>query len=542
MAFQRTLHRFGRDRRGAVSILTALGLTMLIGSAALAVDVGSLYLERRKLQGIADAAALAAAGRPDDERAAAERIIAANCDCNIVIAALTPGTYTADIATPAEQRFVAGGSAPNAVRITLTRDRPLFLGRFLTGRRDSIIRVTATGARQGYAAFSLGSRVAAVHGGAVNALLSELTGSEIGLSLMDYQALADTDIDLLAFADALRTSAGAEVLTFGQTLDSRVTMPQVLSALATASGGEGAEVLERIASGALPRTLLPSRAIDLGPRSSSIRVDPANPVKVNALSLMRSMLLLANAERQIDLSLTSDLPGGSGIDLALLIGEPPAGSPLIAVTDDQQVVVRTAQVRLKLETRIVTPLAEVELPLLAELGSASARIADIDCTRGASDAVSLAVTTSPAMVAIGTVDDEDFQDMQRPLDPQPARLLRLPLASVDGEAEMILSDLAEKTVDFSREEIDAGQVKTVESTGLVAGAAASLADRLDLDVNILGLGLNFGGLTDLVGETATLAAPLLDGVLADLTGVLGIHLGEADARVNALRCGKARLV
>ncbi len=542
MAFQRTLHRFGRDRRGAVSILTALGLTMLIGSAALAVDVGSLYLESRKLQGIADAAALAAAGRPDDERAAAERIIAANCDCNIVIAALTPGTYTADIATPAEQRFVAGGSAPNAVRITLTRDRPLFLGRFLTGRRDSIIRVTATGARQGYAAFSLGSRVAAVHGGAVNALLSELTGSEIGLSLMDYQALADTDIDLLAFADALRTSAGAEVLTFGQTLDSRVTMPQVLSALATASGGEGAEVLERIASGALPRTLLPSRAIDLGPRSSSIRVDPANPVKVNALSLMRSMLLLANAERQIDLSLTSDLPGGSGIDLALLIGEPPAGSPLIAVTDDQQVVVRTAQVRLKLETRIVTPLAEVELPLLAELGSASARIADIDCTRGASGAVSLAVTTSPAMVAIGTVDDEDFQDMQRPLDPQPARLLRLPLASVDGEAEMILSDLAEKTVDFSREEIESGQVKTVESTGLVAGAAASLADRLDLDVNILGLGLNFGGLTDLVGETATLAAPLLDGVLADLTGVLGIHLGEADARVNALRCGKARLV
>lgn len=542
MAFDRTLRRFGRDRRGAVSILTALGLTMLIGSAALAVDVGSLYLDRRKLQGIADAAALAAAGRPDEERAAAERIIAANCDCNIVIAALTRGTYTADIATLAEQRFVAGGSAPNAVRVTLTRDHPLFFGRFLTGRRDSVIRVTATGARQGYAAFSLGSRVAAVHGGAANALLSELTGSEIGLSLMDYQALADTDIDLLAFSDALRTGLDAEVLTFGQTLDSQVTLPQVLSALAAASGDDGAEVLERLASSALPRTLLPSRAIDLGPRSSSIRVDPANPVKVNALSLMRSMLLLANAERQIDLSLASDLPGGSGIDLALLIGEPPAGSPLIAVTDDQQVVVRTAQVRLKLETRIATPLAQVELPILAELGSASARIADIDCTRGASDAVSLAVTTSPAMVAIGTVDDEDFQDMQRPLDPQPARLLRLPLASVDGEAELILSDLAEKTVDFSRDDIESGQVKTVESTGLVAGAAASLADRLDLSVNILGLGLNLGGLTDLVGETAALAAPLLDGVLADLTGVLGIHLGEADARVNALRCGKARLV
>src|SRR3546814_15423149 len=65
------------DTGGGISILTAFGLTMLIGSAALAIDVGSLYLDRRKLQGIADAAALAAAGRPGEEQAAAERIIAA---------------------------------------------------------------------------------------------------------------------------------------------------------------------------------------------------------------------------------------------------------------------------------------------------------------------------------------------------------------------------------------------------------------------------------------------------------------------------------
>src|SRR3546814_8372455 len=91
------------------------------------------------------------------------------------------------------------------LRITLTRDRPLFFGSFLTGRRDSIIRATATGARRGYAAFSLGSRVAALNGGLPNALLSALTGSKVSLSVMDYNALASTDIDLLAFSDALRT-------------------------------------------------------------------------------------------------------------------------------------------------------------------------------------------------------------------------------------------------------------------------------------------------------------------------------------------------
>lgn len=542
MGMINTLRAFVRDRRAGISIATAFAMTMLIGAAALAIDVGSLYLDRRKLQGIADAAAMAAAARPGEEQAAAERIIAANCDCGIRIAALTPGIYTPDGAIAAEQRFAAGGASANAVRIVLTRDRPLYFGSFLTGGRNSVIRATATGARRGYAAFSLGSRVAAVHGGLPNALLSGLTGSQVSLSLMDYNALASTDIDLLAFSEALRTEIDAEVLTFGQTLDSQVTMPQVVAALASASEGQAASALEHIAARALPRSLVPSRAIDLGPRSSSIRVDAANPVKVNALSLLRAMLLLGSANRQVDLSVASNLPGGSGIDVALLIGEPPAHSPLIAVTDTNAVIVRTAQVRLKLDTRIATSLASVHIPVLAELGSASARISDIDCRPDSAAAVSLAVVTSPAMLAIGTVDAADFQNMQRPLDPRPARVVKLTLASVDAEAELILSDLAEKQVGFSRDEIDDGSVKTVSSSGMVAGAAKSLSDRMDLRVNVLGLGLNLNALRTVVGDTVALAAPVLDTVLADVTGLLGVHVGQADARVNALRCGKAKLV
>lgn len=536
------LPNFSADRRGGISIATAFALAMLIGSAALAVDIGSFSLDRRKLQGIADAAALAAAGRPGAERAAAERIIAANCNCNIVIASLTPGTYQPDPAVQAELRFTAGGSAPNAVRIVLTRDRPMVFGRFLTGRDETVIGASATAARRGYAAFSLGSRVAALHGGVPNALLSALTGSQVKLSVMDYNALANADIDLLAFSDALRTELGANVLTFGQTLDTQATLPQILSALAAASDGQAATALSTLATNAVPTSLFPSRAIDLGPRSSSIRVDEANPVKVNAMSLLRSVLLLANANRQVDLSVASNLPGGSGVDIALLIGEPPADSPLIAITDTQQVVVRTAQVRLKLVTKVALPLASVEIPVYAELGSASARITDIDCFAGNSDAVTLGITTSPAKLAIGKVADSDFQDMQRPLDPEPVKLVKLPLASVEGKAELVLSDLNEKPARFTRDEIDDGMVKTVESSGLVAGAAKSLADRIDLKVNVLGLGLGLNALSGVVGEALGLAAPVLDGVLEGLTGVLGVHIGEADARVNALRCGRAKLV
>src|SRR3546814_18532195 len=115
----------------------------------------------------------------------------------------------------------------------------------------------ATCAGGGDAACSRGARAAAVHGGVANALLSALTGSSVDLSVMDYDALAGTDVDLLAFSEALRTELDADVLTFGQTLDSQVTLPQALSALASASNGQAADVLERIADGPSPRPPIP---------------------------------------------------------------------------------------------------------------------------------------------------------------------------------------------------------------------------------------------------------------------------------------------
>ena len=50
-----------RDERGAAAVLIALVLVPLLGFAAIAVDIGSLYADRAKLQISADAAALAVA-------------------------------------------------------------------------------------------------------------------------------------------------------------------------------------------------------------------------------------------------------------------------------------------------------------------------------------------------------------------------------------------------------------------------------------------------------------------------------------------------
>jgi uncharacterized membrane protein len=53
--------RIRSDESGQVLILTALSMTMLFGFLALAVDVGTLFDAKRRLQVAADAAATAGA-------------------------------------------------------------------------------------------------------------------------------------------------------------------------------------------------------------------------------------------------------------------------------------------------------------------------------------------------------------------------------------------------------------------------------------------------------------------------------------------------
>ena len=55
-----------KDQRGVTAVVVALTLTMLLGFAALAIDVGYLYATKNELQNIADSAALAAAGKLGD--------------------------------------------------------------------------------------------------------------------------------------------------------------------------------------------------------------------------------------------------------------------------------------------------------------------------------------------------------------------------------------------------------------------------------------------------------------------------------------------
>lgn len=90
---------YGHLRRedGAVAVLVAVMAVALVGFAALVVDVGSLYEERRALQTAADAAALAGVQELPGDTAAAEaaarRYVAENAGADVTVQVAIDRTY-----------------------------------------------------------------------------------------------------------------------------------------------------------------------------------------------------------------------------------------------------------------------------------------------------------------------------------------------------------------------------------------------------------------------------------------------------------------
>ena len=234
-AFRHRLLRLAHDRRGSVTILMVASLMALMASTALAVDMGSVYLANRKLQGVADAAALAAVGTSGSASTAAQQVITDNNLTGAQVSGLVPGTYTPDGSIKAAQRFVSGTPTTNAIQVTLVQSVPLFFGGVITGRRSTQVHATALAARIDYAAFSIGTRLAAVQGGLPNLLLSKLAGTDLNLSVADYNALVGTQIDLLSFSKQLSTKLNLTGASFNDALKANATLPQILSALAATS-------------------------------------------------------------------------------------------------------------------------------------------------------------------------------------------------------------------------------------------------------------------------------------------------------------------
>lgn len=538
------------DVRGGAGVLVAAVLPVLIGAGALAVDLGSVQLETRRLQGIADAAAIDAAVDPVNAQTRAEQSLARSGWPRAATVQAQAGTYSQSSSTGVGVRFSAGGAAPDAVRVTVASQSPTFLARIF-GQTNVAISRTATAKRQRAAAFSIGSRLASLNNGLLNAYLGALTGSNVSLSVMDYNALASADVDLFAFLSAVRTRAGVDAGTYADVLNTQVTGPQALSALADALGAGTAGALVRLMAATVPggQSVTLSTLIDAGPLGRQTQ-GGTGIARVNALAMITALLQLSSPQHQVSLDLGATIPGLSSVTLTLAVGDRVRQSPWIAISDIGAVIVRTAQTRAYVDARLAPTLlpglivpVSARVPVFVELAAAEAKVADIRCPSTDGKAVDIDARTNPGRAALGTVDPATVGDFGAAVTVSRATIVDTPLVDVVGSSEVSLGASEPwQRLTFNAAAITAGTMQTVRSTQPVGGVAASLMAHPTLQVILLGLPIPISPLVSAVGGLLQTAAGPIDGLLGLVSGTLGVGIGEADVRVTGIRCGMAALV
>ena len=527
-----------KDERGGVAVMTALFGGIFCILAALAVDVGSITLRARQIQGVADLSALAAAHDLARADVAARATAQANLS-DVQTVAVVKGAYVADARVKPRDRFNPSASKPNAARVEVTAPAPLFFGRWILQRDALAVRRTATAAIPGaepQAMFSIGSRLASLDGGLANALLSGLLGSNVSLTVMDYRALAGAKVNLLQFSDALATELGVTAGDYDALLQQEVTAGRALKVLESIAGADSKSALGKLTRAPVDARLKLGELIGVEADARQGLREALN-AEVSALDLIMASLETANGDRQVALDLGART-GLADLDVMLAIGERPNKSPWLTITGKDEPIIRTAQARIYLKAttaQALSGLAQVKLPVLVEAASSEARLKRIQCNGART--VLLAVRPGVARARIGTIDESKLKNFKTPLASAPATLISiLGLVSVKAHADLEIADQNWTDVSFSAADIDQGKVKTARSRGFVNGLVVSLLQRLDVDVQIIGLGLGLGDLVRATGLLLTPLGPVLDGVIQPLLDLLGLKLGEADVQVHGVQC------
>lgn len=531
---------FLHKEEGGVAIMAAAFGVLLCGFAALAVDVGSIALTARRVQGTADLAALTAARDLNRAEAAARATARANLpqlDSYVV----RKGRYVPDASKAPKERFKVQGADANAAQVELTAPARLYFAKWIFKKDVVMVTRQATAALPGgqsRAMFSIGSRLASLDEGLANALLSGLLGSNVSLKLMDYRTLADAQVNLLQFSDTLAANVGVTAGDYDALLKQEVTTGQVLKALELVASADSRSVLSQLTH--LPLTtklkLQDLIGVEADARQGLKRGLDAN---VSALDILMASLETANGDRQIALD-AGARTGLADLDIILAIGERPNKSPWLTVTAKGDPIIRTAQTRIYLKAttaQALSGLAQVKLPILVEVASAEAHLSDIQCS--ASPTARLAVRPGIAHARIGTIDEAKLKNFKSELKTEEATLVSALAGTVKvmAKADLKVADQTWQTVNFTHAEAKAGQIKSVRSQAFINGLIVSLLRDVDARVDLIGLPLiSVGGVLNALGLLLTPLGPVLDGVVQPLLTLLGVKLGEADVQMHAIEC------
>jgi uncharacterized membrane protein len=548
------IKRFCADERGNFAIMGAGLMTLVIGCAALGVDLGSIFADRRRTQSTADLAAIVAASNLTNATNAATATLTDN---NFPASALTSvqlGTYTANSAIAPSARFVtpAVGTA-NAARVTLNTQTPLYFAKFITGSNQYTIKTSATATTTQMASFAIGSRLLSVNNGLLNAMLGGMLGTTLSLSVMDYQSLLSAKIDAFSFLSAVATRVGLTAGTYSSILSTNIKVSDIiaaaLSAQQVANGASSATTalssISQAMNGITTQMQLGS-LIDVGPYGGlTAGTKPQMGVAVSLLDLLNATAQIANGTHQIATGVNLTLPGIASVSLLATVGERPVGSTWLAV-GTQGASVHTAQTRVLLQVQLVGtgPVSVVNLPVYVEVASGTATLNSVSCGYPNISTSNVALGVAPGIVNawIGNVTTADMNNFTTAPNPPAATLVNLGLITVTGRANAYMGNTTPTSTSFSYADIQAQTKKTVTTTNFTSSLTSSLLGNLSLTVTVGPLGIPIPGLGGIVSGILGGATSSVDQLLATVLQTLGIGIGQADVWVNGIRCDGAVLV
>ncbi|MBN8966174.1 MAG: hypothetical protein J0H89_12540, partial [Rhizobiales bacterium] len=445
-------------------------------------------------------------------------------------------------------------AAANAARVTMQTRSELFFGRVLTGLSDFTIRTSAVASQAAFAEIAIGSRLLKVDGGLLNRILGGLLGGSLSLTAMDYNALLATDIDMIDVLNAVATRIDARGPSYESLLDTDVELGTVLAAVidvARGAYGNSPAVLAlgnvAAAVGDASKELRLRSLFDAGPYGGlQLGEKPKVAVTASALDLLTATAQAANGQHQIEAALDLNLPGLLSASLKLAVGERPVTSSWVAVGGPGSTV-HTAQTRLLLNVQVggSGSIAAINVPIYVEIAAGTATLDAVQCgfPDAAASTATLGVRPGVVDAWIGSVSRAELENFSTAPNPGAAKLVDTPLLKVSGRAHATISNMAPQSVTFSYDDIRQQTRKTVGTQDFTSSLAARLLGDLQLNVDVLGLGLGLPQAVtgQVAGILAGATAPI-DRLLADVLASLGVGLGQADVWVPGIRCDGAVLV
>ncbi|URN89263.1 MAG: pilus assembly protein TadG-related protein [Pseudomonas protegens] len=370
-------------QRGAIGLMAAVTFGLALLLMLLVVDSGRLYMEQRKLQRVADNAALEAVSRGGTCQAGltAAAYAGQNATRNgfTVATGSSLSTSCGSLTTGANglRTFTANPAQAVAIRVIATHTVPISVASgvaalFTPGPINLTTQLSATAVAAAptptVAQLSIRSTLGTVstaQSSILNPLVGGMMGGSLSLSAVGWNGLLNTNINLLSYLNQLAINLGVAAGNYTQLLNTTTSVTQLIQAAITVVQANGATADILTALGNLQVAAINAAPLKLGDILQLQTGLPSTALDANLqlFQLLQAVIQLSNSNSAVAATLPINVLGLANITVQAKVIEPPQlsaiGNPALAKADPMganRIYVRTAQVRTLVRVNLSLPL------------------------------------------------------------------------------------------------------------------------------------------------------------------------------------------